>query len=211
MDHPLLDASSTNVINFLSIWLSLRGGGVYYIHFCYKDKHIQGFILRLLEQQRGFVIEMVESSHNSKCNVQFQKFWVWSSYLVILVKDRISFLDIWLLRGKVSSFSSLSFNIQYPFFCPNIIFRLRPGGGKWQWRPWWRGVKLALKLKTGGSSRFPQSIFRIFRVFRIVKIFRVFRIFRILREYRGDTKILTFNIKLKTAGESRPHAQYIQN
>ena len=113
MDHPLLDASSTNVINFLSIWLSLRVGGVYYIHFCYKDKHIQGFILRLLEQQRGFVIEMVESSHNSKCNVQFQKFWVWSSYLVILVIDRIPFLDIWLLRGKVSS---LSFISNIPFF-----------------------------------------------------------------------------------------------
>ena len=74
-----------------------------------------------------------------------------------------------------------------------------------------KGREIGAQVKTGGSSRFPQSIFRIFRVFRIVKIFRVFRIFRILREYRGDTKILTFNIKLKTAGESRPHAQYIQN
>ena len=35
------------------------------------------------------------------------------------------------MRRKVSSFSSSSFNIQYPFFCPNIIFRLRPGEGKW--------------------------------------------------------------------------------
>ena len=77
-----------------------------------------------------------------------------------------------------------------------------------------KGREIGAQVKTGGSSRFPQSIFRIFRifgVFRIVKIFRVFRIFRILREYRVDTKILTFNIKLKTAGESRPHAQYIQN
>ena len=140
MDHPLLDASSTNVINFLSIWLSLRGGGVYYIHFCYKDKHIQGFILRLLEQQRGFVIEMVESSHNSKCNVQFQKFWVWSSYLVILVIDRIPFLDIWLLRGKVSS---LSFISNIPFFVRISYSDCGPvkvsgsggrGEGAWNWR-----------------------------------------------------------------------------
>ena len=74
-----------------------------------------------------------------------------------------------------------------------------------------KGREIGAQVKTGGSSRFPQSIFRIFRVFRIVKIFRVFRIFRILREYMVDTKILTINIKLKTAGESRPHAQYIQN
>ena len=80
-----------------------------------------------------------------------------------------------------------------------------------------KGREIGAQVKTGGSSRFPQSIFRIFRIFRIVRIFRifsifrVFRIFRILREYRVDTKILTFNIKLKTAGESRPHAQYIQN
>ena len=86
-----------------------------------------------------------------------------------------------------------------------------------------KGREIGAQVKTGGSSRSParySRIFRkvrIFRVFRIVKIFRVFRIvkifriFRILREYRVDTKILTFNIKLKTAGESRPHARYIQN
>ena len=192
----------------------VTSGGVYYLLRVYisvtKTKTSRVSFLDCWNSSEGLLLKLWNPA--ATANVTYNSRSFESDHLILWSWLRIEhLLDIWLLRGKLSSFFFLIF--QYPIYLlyPNIIFRLRPGEGKWQWRPWWRGVKLALKLKTGGSSRFPQSIFRIFRVFRIVKIFRVFRIFRILREYMVDTKILTINIKLKTAGESRPHAQYIQN
>jgi len=143
MDHPLLDASSTNVINFLSIWLSLRGGGVYYIHFFYKDKDIQGFILRLLEQQRGFVIEMVESSRTSKCHFNSRSFE--SDHLILWSWWRIEYLswisDFW--EGKFPLFPPYLSISNIPFFVRisysdcglvKVSGSGDRGEGAWNWR-----------------------------------------------------------------------------
>ena len=130
------------------------------IRFCYKDKDIQGFIWKLLEQQRGFDIEMVESSHNSKCHVQLQKSWVCGGVLsyertrllgckgVFYLGEGKNILIGYLtlshnMRRKVSSFSSSSFISNIPFFVRISysdcgLVRVSGSGGRgegaWNWR-----------------------------------------------------------------------------
>ena len=96
MDHPLLDASSTNVINFLSIWLSLRGEMYNYSEYTF-----------LLQRQRhlGFHFKIAGAAArdcywNGGTQPQQQMSRSIAKVLSLWVSNIISFL-----RGRVCCFS----------------------------------------------------------------------------------------------------------
>ena len=138
MDHPLLDASSTNVINFLSIWLSLRGE-MYYLLSVYvsvtKTKTSRVSFENCWNSSEGLILKWWNpaTTANVTFNCKSLEFVGVSNILsyertrllgckgVFYLGEGKNILIGYLtlshnMRRKVSSFSSSSFISNIPFF-----------------------------------------------------------------------------------------------